>query len=218
MQLCLWWLVALRVEPPKSAMDNDPLCAFRICGDDVSERRGVLAHDPPLSGTAYIIGRSHSKQPRHGCTSATNCTTKSDSLQLRDSYTWEAVTGHDETHTAAPDPRLVHLLQASWTGSNLDFNHADSLIITDPSLREGGPRTLLVRHGHFVDALRRTSSSATIKVTTTDILSNQFLRARQHPLGGCSRADGRVSRSSSASLSLRRASLQCLKHLVAQRG
>lgn len=86
------------------------------------------------------------------------------------SYTWAAAIDDDETHTVTPDPRLAHLLRASWTGANLDFSCDGSLVLTDPSLSAGGPRALLVRRRHLTDALNQTSSSATITVTTSGIL------------------------------------------------
>lgn len=100
---------------------------------------------------------------------------------VQNSYTWAAAIEEYETHTLTPDPRLTHLLDARWTGTNLDFSSDDSLVLSDPSLHAGGPRALLARRSHLIDSLNQTSSSATITVTTRDILQYGLGPLRQDP-------------------------------------
>ena len=79
---------------------------------------------------------------------------------------WTATAQHNE---GGPDPALAMLLSARWTGNNLDYCHHNTLVITDPALRERtGPRALLVRAAPFMRALRAHNISATVRVDPRD--------------------------------------------------
>lgn len=75
----------------------------------------------------------------------------------------------------APNPALVALLGAQWSGNYLDYVREGALMITDPALSLGsGPRALLVRAGPFLDALRTHHIAATVTVTVADPRDHMF--------------------------------------------
>lgn len=88
---------------------------------------------------------------------------------------WDVIGSRD---TSAPDAALADMLEATWTGHNLDYTRSGTLMITDPAVSErSGPRALLVRAGPFVQALSACQMTARVEVDISDMHTSGLHRA-----------------------------------------